>query len=82
MAKNRALQEAARAQQDEFYTDIRDIEHELMYYSKELFYDKVVLCNCDYPYESAFFEHFATGSNLSFSETSTQSHTKKSSHYS
>jgi hypothetical protein len=43
MAKNKALQEAARAQQDEFYTDIRDIEHELMYYSKELFYDKFQL---------------------------------------
>ena len=55
MAKNKALQEAARAQQDEFCTDIHDIEHELMYYSKELFYDKVVLCNCDDPYESAFF---------------------------
>ena len=63
MAKNRALQEAARAQQDEFYTDIHDIEHELMYYSKELFYDKVVLCNCDDPYESAFFEYFATNFN-------------------
>ena len=63
MAKNKALQEAARAQQDEFYTDIHDIEHELMYYSKELFYDKVVLCNCDDPYESAFFEYFATSFN-------------------
>ena len=64
MARNKALQEAARAQQDEFYTDIHDIEHELMYYSKELFYDKVVLCNCDDPYESAFFEYFATSFNL------------------
>ena len=63
MAKNRALLQAAINQQDEFYTDIYDIEHELMYYSKELFYDKVVLCNCDDPYESAFFEYFATSFN-------------------
>ena len=63
MSKNRALQQAAINQQDEFYTDIHDIEHELLYYSKELFYDNVVLCNCDDPYESAFFEYFATSFN-------------------
>ncbi|MBR0151714.1 MAG: modification methylase, partial [Synergistaceae bacterium] len=63
MAKNRALQEAARARQDEFYTDLRDIEHELMYYMP-LFKGKTVLCNCDDPYESAFFEYFATSFNM------------------
>ena len=63
MAKNKALQEAAKARQDEFYTDIRDIEHELMYYMP-LFRDKTVLCNCDDPYESAFFEYFATSFNI------------------
>ena len=62
MAKNKALQQAAKAQQDEFYTDIRDIEHELYYYMP-LFRGKTVLCNCDDPYESAFFEYFATSFN-------------------
>ena len=63
MAKNKALQEAARARQDEFYTDMRDIENELMYYMP-LFKGKTVLCNCDDPYESAFFEYFATSFNM------------------
>ncbi|MBR0150583.1 MAG: adenine-specific methyltransferase EcoRI family protein [Synergistaceae bacterium] len=63
MARNKALQDAARARQDEFYTDLRDIEHELMYYMP-LFKGKTVLCNCDDPYESAFFEYFATSFNI------------------
>lgn len=50
MARNKALQDAAKARQDKFYTDIHDIEYELMYYSLELFYDKVALCDCDAPY--------------------------------
>ena len=62
MAKNKALQQAARARQDEFYTDIHDVENELRYYMKQ-FREKVVLCNCDDPYESAFFEYFATSFN-------------------
>ena len=62
MAKNKALQQAAKAQQDEFYTDIHDIENELMYY-RHHFKDKVVLLNCDDPYESTFFEYFATSFN-------------------
>lgn len=62
MAKNKALQQAAKAQQDEFYTDIHDIENELMYY-RHHFKDKIVLCNCDDPYESAFFEYFASSFN-------------------
>ena len=63
MAKNRALQEAARAQQDEFYTNIHDVEDELRYY-KPHFRDKVVLCNCDDPYESEFFKYFALFFNV------------------
>ncbi len=58
MAKNKALQLAAKAQQDEFYTNLFDIENELHYYT-EHFKGKVVLCNCDDPYESAFFKYFA-----------------------
>ena len=63
MAKNRALQAAARAQQDEFYTQTGDIERELGYYW-EHFYGKKILCNCDDPFESKFFEYFATRFHL------------------
>ena len=62
MAKNKALNDAAKAKQDEFYTDIQDISNELKYY-KPLFRDKVVLCNCDDPYESNFFKYFALNFN-------------------
>ena len=58
MAKNYALQEAARARQDEFYTSRNDIENEMRYYW-EHFRGKTVLCNCDDPYESEFFKYFA-----------------------
>ncbi len=58
MAKNFALQEAARARQDEFYTSRNDIENEMRYY-REHFAGKTVLCNCDDPYESEFFKYFA-----------------------
>ena len=68
MAKNFALQEAARARQDEFYTSRNDIEHEMRYYW-EHFRGKTVLCNCDDPYESEFF------TNISLS-SSTQSDSK------
>ena len=62
MAKNKALQLAAKARQDEFYTDIKDIENELAHYT-EHFKDKIVLCNCDDSYESAFFKYFAMSFN-------------------
>ena len=58
MASNRALTRAARAQQDEFYTTTPDIEYELQYY-KEHFRCRKILCNCDDPFESKFFEYFA-----------------------
>ena len=63
MAKNRNLNSAARAKKDEFYTQLRDIENELRYY-REHFKDKVVLCNCDDPYESEFFKYFAIYFNV------------------
>ena len=59
MAKNYALQEAARAQQDEFYTDRNDVERELYYYHNH-FRGKTILCNCDDPFESEFFLYFAS----------------------
>ena len=62
MAGNSNLQRANRAKQDEFYTQLIDIENELRYY-KAHFKDKVVLCNCDDPYESNFFKYFAMNFN-------------------
>lgn len=52
------LQAAKIAKQDEFYTQLDDISKELKYY-KQHFKGKVVLCNCDDPYESNFFKYFA-----------------------
>ena len=58
MAGNSSLQAANKAKQDEFYTQLTDIEKELRHYT-EHFRDKVVFCNCDDPYESNFFKYFA-----------------------
>lgn len=55
---NRGLQAAKRNKKDEFYTRLVDIERELRHY-RSFFKDKVVYCNCDDPYVSAFFEYFA-----------------------
>jgi hypothetical protein len=57
MAKNRNLLEAKRNKNDEFYTQLVDIENELKHYTKH-FEGKVVYCNCDDPNESNFFKYF------------------------
>lgn len=62
MAGNLSLRKANKAKQDEFYTQLADIENELKHY-KEHFVDKVVFCNCDDPYESNFFKYFAMNFN-------------------
>ena len=56
------LAQAKDAKKDEFYTQLDDIAKELKYY-KSYFRDKVVLCNCDDPYESNFFKYFALNFN-------------------
>ena len=56
------LAAARNAKKDEFYTQLDDIAKELKYY-KPYFRDKVVLCNCDDPYESNFFKYFALNFN-------------------
>jgi hypothetical protein len=57
-AKTNSWLTAAKAsKQDEFYTQLSDIENELRNFRKH-FKDKVVLCNCDDPYESDFFKYF------------------------
>ena len=55
---NRHLQSAKASKQDEFYTQLTDIEKELKHY-KEHFKDKIVLCNCDDPRVSNFFHYFS-----------------------
>lgn len=55
--ENTGLHSAKRNKKDEFYTQIIDIERELRHYRKQL-KGKVVYCNCDDPYISAFFEYF------------------------
>ena len=59
----RDLEQAKRDKVDEFYTQMYDIEIELRHY-REYFKDKVVLCNCDDPYESNFFKYFALNFNF------------------
>ena len=56
------MDNAKRNKADEFYTQLNDIELELKHY-KEQFKNKVVLCNCDDPYESNFFKYFAINFN-------------------
>ncbi len=57
MAGNRNLHTANRAKQDEFYTQLSDIEKELKHYRKH-FRGKTVYCNCDDPTISNFFRYF------------------------
>ena len=59
---NRALSKARSAKRDEFYTQLSDIENELKHYRAQM-KDKIVLCNCDDPYESNFFRYFALNFN-------------------
>lgn len=58
MARNESLSKAKKAKNDEFYTQLSDIENELKHYRKH-FENKTILCNCDDPYESNFFKYFA-----------------------
>ena len=55
---NRNFQNAKKSKDDEFYTQLSDIEKELKYYRKH-FKDKVVYCNCDDPRVSNFFHYFS-----------------------
>ena len=59
---NNQLSAAKKAKNDEFYTRMTDIEHELVHY-RDHFKGKVVLCNCDDPFESNFFKYFALNFN-------------------
>ncbi|WP_018676226.1 adenine-specific methyltransferase EcoRI family protein [Riemerella columbina] len=60
MAKslNKNLHRAKKGKNDEFYTQLSDIENELKHYTQH-FKDKVVYCNCDDPRISNFFHYFS-----------------------
>ena len=61
MPKNNNLHTAKATKNDEFYTQLEDIENELKYY-KDYFKDKVVYCNCDgflNEEKSNFFVYFS-----------------------
>lgn len=56
-ATNNGLTQARKNKNDEFYTQLCDIESELKHY-KHHFKNKVVYCNCDDPRVSNFFQYF------------------------
>lgn len=56
--KNSSLGAARSAKQDEFYTQLTDIERELKHYKKH-FAGKTVYLNCDDPRVSNFFHYFS-----------------------
>jgi nitrate reductase beta subunit len=60
MAKslNKNLKKAKNSKNDEFYTELTDIEKELRHY-KDHFKGKTVFCNCDDPRISNFFHYFS-----------------------
>ena len=55
--RNAALTRAKKEKNDEFYTQKKDIEKELIYYYSHL-KDKIVYCNCDDYRKSKFVEYF------------------------
>ncbi len=57
MSKNKNLNRAKVAKNDEFYTQLSDIEKELYHY-RDQFKDKVIFMNCDDPKESNFWKYF------------------------
>ena len=55
--KKKNLDTAKKVKNDEFYTKMEDIEHELLHY-KHIFKGKTVYCNCDDPRKSNFSAYF------------------------
>jgi len=63
MARVDAFNKGKETRDDEYYTQLADIENELKHY-RETFKGKTILCNCDDPYESNFFKYFAMNFNF------------------
>lgn len=62
MSKNTNLHRARKEKNDEFYTQLSDIERELKNYEPH-FKDKVVYCNCDSP-SSNFVKYFEQNKDI------------------
>ncbi len=58
MSPNKNLKKARSSKNDEFYTQLKDIEKELRHY-RHHFKNKVVYCNADDPRVSNFFHYFS-----------------------
>lgn len=58
MTANKKLNQAILKKDDEYYTQLKDIEKELVQY-RHHFKDKVVFCNCDDYRHSNFVKYFA-----------------------
>ena len=56
-ASNKNLNKANKMKNDEFYTQLFDIEKELLNYKKHL-KNKIIFCNCDDPKGSNFWKYF------------------------
>lgn len=59
---NSDLNRAKMDKEDEFYTQLKDIENEMRHYRGH-FKGKTVFCNCDDPFESNFFKYFVLNFN-------------------
>ena len=59
---NSNLTAAKTAKNDEFYTELSEIQAELKHYSDK-FCGKTVFCNCDDPFESNFVKYFLMNFN-------------------
>jgi len=57
------LEKAKKNKADEFYTQMPDIEAEMLHYRNH-FRGKVIFCNCDDPFESNFLKYFAMNFNF------------------
>ncbi len=62
---NSSLNKAAKVKNDEFYTQLADIEKELKRY-KDQFRGKVLYCNCDDPFEYNAPQKQDSGIRVSF----------------
>ena len=58
MTHRQSMRQAQQEKNDEFYTQLSDVEKELKHY-KQRFLNKVVYCNCDDPRISNFFHYFS-----------------------
>lgn len=59
---NKLLKQAKKNKNDEFYTQLVDIENELKYYQNK-FKGKTIYCNTDNPLTSNFYKYFAVNFN-------------------